>query len=327
MDALTVAELDAESDAFDRRVLESRAIDRFCSSLDWSLPAARAFTGLDRGAREPWVRRGRAGYAAFLRGVERGIVVLEPFEAMWALGCPLVGADERALAAEFAAELAHDRAAQGAVVVVTGLERPSARFDAVARALKQSYTLRLGPPSRRFVASLEGGTAGFLARRSANLRRGLKRAEKRAAERGVEFERADVRDPAAAFERLLAVERASWKGTTGVGIEASDMVDFYRLMVPRLHRRGALELGFARAGGRDVAYILGGLLGDTYRGLQFSYAEGFEDCALGNLCQWRTVEYLCARGIARYDLGAEVEYKRRWGEIVHETVSIIAFPR
>ncbi|HZS36505.1 MAG TPA: GNAT family N-acetyltransferase [Polyangia bacterium] len=319
MDALTLDELDRESDAFDRCVAESGDLDRFCSSSDWALPAARALMP----RREPWVRRGRAGYAAFMRAEHPGAIALEPLEAMWALGCPLVGADARAIAGEFVEAASRERA----VVLVSGLERTSARFDAIARAMQPRYALRLGPPARRYVASLDGGLDGFLARRSANVRRGLKRALHRAAERSLAFERADVRDPEAAFERLLAVERASWKGASGVGIEGSDMAGFYRAMVPRLHRRGALELMFARDGGRDVAYILGGIFGDTYRGLQFSYAEGYEDCALGNLCQYHQVALLCERGLARYDLGAEVEYKRRWGEIVHETVTLLGFPR
>jgi CelD/BcsL family acetyltransferase involved in cellulose biosynthesis len=258
-----------------------------------------------------------------MRAAHPGAIVLEPLEAMWALGCPLVGADARALGAELVEEASGERA----VILVSGLERSSRRFEAIARALQPGYSLRLGPPARRYVASLDGGLDGFLSRRSANLRRGLKRALKLAGERGLAFERAEVRDPDAAFERLLAVERASWKGADGVGIEGSNMAEFYRAMVPRLHRRGALELMFARDGGRDVAYILGGRFGATYRGLQFSFAEGYEEYALGNLCQYHQVAQLCERGVLRYDLGAEVEYKRRWGEIVHDTVSLLAFPR
>jgi CelD/BcsL family acetyltransferase involved in cellulose biosynthesis len=104
------------------------------------------------------------------------------------------------------------------------------------------------------------------------------------------------------------------------------MLDFYRLMVPRLHRRGALRLGFAQRDGQDLAYILGGIFGDTYRGLQFSFAADEEPLSLGNLCQYWQLERLCAENIALYDLGSEVEYKRRWGEIVHETVTLVAWP-
>jgi hypothetical protein len=31
--------------------------------------------------------------------------------------------------------------------------------------------------------------------------------------------------------------------------------------------------------------------------------------------------------VGLYDLGAEVDYKRRWGEIVQETVSLLGLPR
>src|SRR5690348_15560863 len=117
MEALTLDELDRESEAFDRHVAASAELDRFCSSSDWALPAARALMP----GREPWLRRGRAGYAAFMRsaaGGWPGVTVLEPLEAMWMLGCPLVGADVRALAAELVEETGRERV----LLVVSGLE-------------------------------------------------------------------------------------------------------------------------------------------------------------------------------------------------------------
>jgi hypothetical protein len=313
---LSLDELDSESDAFDARVLAAEQLDRFCSSTHWILPAAHGLMP----PRNTWLHRGEHGYVALMRTEHAGNAWLEPLEAMWGLACPIIGQDE-GLVAEPAGALRD--ATPDAALMLCGLMRPSRRFELVARALAPRYHLRLGPPARRFVASLEGGLDGFLARRTKNFRRALLRAVRRAADAGVEF----VSDPSGDYERLLAVEQKSWKSQDGVGIIASEMVQFYRLMVPRLVRRGALRLCFARIGGEDVAYILGGVLGDTYRGLQFSYAAANEALSLGNVCQYHQIAALAAEpAIRAYDLGSEVDYKRRWGEIVHETVTLLAFP-
>jgi CelD/BcsL family acetyltransferase involved in cellulose biosynthesis len=314
---LTLDDLDGDSPRFDALVAGARDVDRFCSSSDWILPAAR---GLQPG-RAPWLRRGEHGYLALMVAEHAGQRWLEPLEAMWGLACPLVG-DPVALAAEVADEL--DRAPPGAAVMLCGLQRSSLRFAAAARALDVRHRLGLGPPARRHVASLDGGIDGFLSRRTVNFRRSLRRALRRADDEGVRL--VEAGDPQTGWRRLLAVEERSWKGRDGVGIAASGMLDFYRLMVPRLHARGALRLSFAQRDGEDLAYILGGLFGDTYRGLQFSFAADEEALSLGNVCQFRQLERLCAEGTAFYDLGSEVEYKRRWGEIVHETVTLVAWP-
>jgi CelD/BcsL family acetyltransferase involved in cellulose biosynthesis len=314
---ISLDELDGESPRFDALIAGANDVDRFCSSTDWILPAAR---GLQPG-RAPWLRRGEHGYVALMVAEHAGQRWLEPLEAMWGLACPLAG-EPVGLAAEVADELR--RAPPGAAVMLCGLQRHSLRLAAAARALDAGHRLGLGPPARRHVASLAGGIDGFLSRRTPNFRRALKKALRRAAGEHITFVEDD--DPDAGWRRLLAVEERSWKGRDGVGIAASGMLDFYRLMVPRLHRRGALRLGFAQRDGQDLAYILGGIFGDTYRGLQFSFAADEEPLSLGNLCQYWQLERLCAENIALYDLGSEVEYKRRWGEIVHETVTLVAWP-
>lgn len=321
MRELTLDELDQDSQAYDALVGGSGDIDRFCSSTDWIVPAAR---GLMPG-RATWLRRGEHGYAALMRTEHAGQIWLEPLEAMWGLACPLIG-DPVPLAIELTAALRDSPAASHAAVMLCGLERSSLRFAAAARALASRYRLGLGPPARRHVASLAGGADGFLSRRTANFRRALRRALSRAEDEKIELVPADLSDSDAAYQRLLAVEARSWKGIEGVGIAASGMLDFYRFMIPRLVARGALRLMFARRDGVDLAYILGGVLGNTYRGLQFSFAADEEQLSLGNLCQYWQLERLCAEGLAFYDLGSEVEYKRRWGEQVHETVTLLAWP-
>lgn len=323
MTELTLAELDRESPAFDRAVLASGDIDHFCSSTDWGVPAAEALLP----GRPTLIARLEGGYLAMAQASHPGGTVLQPLEAMWGLGCPVVGADAFGLARQIASLL--ERRPKDAIMV-GGLGQRSARLSALVRALVGRYELGLGAVTRRFVASLDGGTDGFLRRRTASFRVALKRARRRGQQRGLSFLACPIAPGGAeaAFERVLAVEAKSWKGLQGVGIAASTMMGFYRAMTRRLAERGGVRLMFAKdADGRDVAYILGGVLGDTYRGLQFSFEAGFEDCSLGNLCQYHQIAALCEEGVRRYDLGAEVEYKRRWGEQAHETVTLIGLPR
>lgn len=323
VESLSLEGLDRASAEFDARVAECPELDLFCTSTDWILPAAWAF-----GEGMPWIRRSEDGFLAMMRVMlPDGATALQPLEAVWGLACPVVG-DPVPLAHALARELAAERAHRD-VLLLCGLARESVRFTELVRALAPGYELRLGPPTRRFVADLEGGIDGFLSRRSSNFRDSVRKARRRAREQGVEVVELSppLEEAEAAYERLLVVERESWKAHEGHGLEASAMADFYRAMVPRLIRRGALRLLFARKDGVDLAYILGGVFGDTYRGLQFSFREGQESLSLGNLCQLAQIERLAAEGIRRYDLGTDVEYKKRWGEIEHDTVTLVALPR
>ena len=321
--ALTLADLDARSAELDAAVLACDDIDHFCSSSDWLLPAAEALMP----RRETFVHQCEYGWMTLMRAQQPVGDVLEPLEAMWALGCPLVTTAPQLLARELVDECA--RTAPRALLFLSGFVRSSRRFVETVRTLDRRYALRLGPSTRRHCADLRDGVDGWLSRRSANVRRGLVRAQRRARDEGIEIVPVEVPANHAdrVYERLLAVERKSWKAHEGVSILHSEMLGFYRLMLRRLAKRRAARLMFARRDGEDVAYILGGLFGHTYRGLQFSFDRQLEQLSLGNLCQLEQVRALCEEGIEVYDLGAEVEYKRRWGELVRETVSIFALPR
>lgn len=324
MHALTLAEFDEESAAFDELVLRSRDLDTFCSSSDWILPAARALMP----PREPFVRRGDSGWVALMRGRHpAGFSYLEPFEAMWGLACPLIGPDPAALARDFAAVCADD--APGAVLVLCGVVAGSPLFNALMWALGPGYELRLGPTTKRYVADLRGGFDAFFARRSANLRGTLRKARRRAREEGLHFvahRPSGIDEADALYARILDVERRSWKGLAGTGIVDGQMRGFYRQMVERLLKKGALRLLFAQHEGRDVAYVLGAVLGDTYRGLQASFDDDYARYSLGSVMHVEQIAALCEEGVAAYDLGTEVDYKRRWGEEGLATVTLVAVP-
>jgi CelD/BcsL family acetyltransferase involved in cellulose biosynthesis len=167
---------------------------------------------------------------------------------------------------------------------------------------------------------------GFLSRRSRDLRKSLRRAQRAAHEAGVTFESVRVADPrqaGALYARVQAVEARSWKTRDGVGIHAGPMRAFYGAMLPRLCELGQQRTIFARVGDRDVGYILGAVMGGEYRGLQFSYDDEHAMLGIGGLLQLQQINELVAEGVARYDLGTEMDYKRRWAEEIMETEMLV----
>jgi hypothetical protein len=312
MNSLSFDELDEAALEYDEAVEGSFLVDRFCSSSFWVLPAARHLLPATR----PRIFHHEGSYAAFALSS----AWLHPLEVMWGLSCPLVGSDPEAAVDLFLGVL--EKEEDWSAALVTGVLEGSPLRSILVRALARRFEVAFGPTTRRYVARLDYGLDGFLRRRSSGFRRNLDKAERAARRLGVAFEPAEG-DADGSFERLLAVERRSWKGIRGVGIENEPMGSFYRDMNRRLASRGNRRLTFARIEGEDAAYIFGGVFGKTYRGLQFSFDARFRSLSLGNLCQIQEIRRLSEAGIERYDLGSEVRYKRRWGEEVVASTAII----
>lgn len=318
---LSLHELDEQRGEYDRLVARTPDIDGFCSSTDWILPAHHALMP----ERETRIWRSEDGYfATTLAVADDGRRFLQPLEAAWCLACPLVGEKTDSLAKR-AAQLLHTERESFDLALLCGLT-PNSRFLAqVARALVPFFELRQGPSTIRHIADLRDGVDGYLARRSRNFRRSAERAKRRFDEAGIELETVSpsAADPEALYRRILEVERRSWKGREQSGITEGGMRELYLRIVRRLAARGTIDLSFARHNGRDVAYILGGLFGSSYRGLQFSFDSSYERYSLGNVIQIETMRRLEAAGIVDYDLGTDVPYKTRWADRQHETIMLV----
>lgn len=308
------------ADDFDREVAATPGIDRFCSASAWILAASAALMP----PRVPFSFRGASGYFAAMRGVHpAGFPYIEPVELAWGLAAPLIGRDPDALADEIVAVLATRRDWQ--IAILSGLAADGPQRRALERALPPRWERRRGTPTIRHLASLEGGVDGFLARRSRELRKSIRKGQRAAAEAGVSFEavEASAAGADALYDRIQRVEARSWKAREGVGISTGPMREFYRHMLPRLCAHRQQRTIFARLGERDVGYILGAVFEGEYRGLQFSYDDDHAALGLGSLLQLHQVTALCDEGIGRYDLGTEMDYKRRWAEDVMETEMLV----
>ena len=313
-------DLAANADDFDREIARTPDIDRFCSSSAWVLAAASALMP----PRAPFSFRGTHGYFAAARGVHpAGFPYFEPIELAWGLASPLAGHDSEALAQEIVPLLAQRRDWQ--LAILAGMTGDGPQRRALERALPRRWERRRGTPTIRHVASLDGGVDGFLSRRSRELRKSLRKSLRAANDAGITFDsvRATPAEAAALYDRIQAVEQRSWKAQENVGISQGPMRAFYGAMLPRLCQLGQQRTMFARLGEQDVGYILGAVAGGEYRGLQFSYDDEHAQFGLGGLLQYHQVVELCADGIGRYDLGTEMDYKRRWAEDIMETEMLV----
>ncbi len=323
---LSLDELDADAAAYDACVAATPWADQFCSSSTWILPAARALMP----RRAPWIFQHDEGYLTLMLGTHAaGWSYLEPLEALWGLACPLIGADPEA-ARETLLELLHERSAGWDVLVLSGVLDEAPLREPLSNALARRYELITTSTTVRHVASLDGGFDGFMSRRSRNFRRSARRERRTAGSAGVEFQefRAELTMHSdELFERILGVERRSWKGKEGVGIDVGDWSMFYRRMLKRLVESGSQRTVFARREGRDVAYVLGGVFEDTYRGLQISYDTDHAHHGLGNQCQLTQIEALCDEGVRSYDLGMAMPYKSRWAEHTVDSTVLLAMKR
>jgi CelD/BcsL family acetyltransferase involved in cellulose biosynthesis len=318
-----VSALAASPRRFDDAVARTPECDRFCSSSPWALSAYEAF----HDDTEPFVLELDSGWAALMLAPTQGLGRCAfPLEATWGFASALIGPDPRSVVRDLAAALDELRGSWDSLYLL-GLKREGLAFQELVRCFARRFTLGIGRTTVRCVASLDGGEHGFLSRRSAGFRENLRRADRRAVASGFTFERAVPTNDAETervMARILSVERRSWKGLDGDGIDRGRMLTFYKAMFPRLVARGCLRAGFVTRDGDDVAFIVGGIADGSYRGLQVSFVnDGPSDLGLGNLAQLGMIRWLIEDGCAVYDLGQDMPYKHRWSEQRVTSVALV----
>lgn len=323
MQTLDFAGLAAAADEWDALVARTPEIDRFCTSAGWIVPARAAFCP---GARPCIALDHDSGVALMALPVGVGAWGGLPLEAGWGLAAPMVGPDPEA-AVDLLDRLWRDMVDPLDVLFLSGLPRRGVWMDALFRRFRGRFRIGVGTRCIRRRARIDDGLDGFFARRSPKFRASVRRAVRRAEDRGIVYERVAGGALDAIFGRILAIESQSWKGLQGDGIDTGQPRLFYRLIIERLLALGTLRVVFASREGQDLAYVLGGLFGETYRGLQVSYVEGFEGDAPGNLVQHEMIAWMCDEGLAIYDLGTDMPYKQRWAEEDMETVTVAIAPR
>lgn len=312
-------------DEFDRQVARTPDIDRFCSASCWVIPAFEALSP----DHELWVWEASKteGFVALCKGSHPRVGrYLQPLEASWGLAGPIIGADVEGVTREFVNEARRMRD-RWDILFLTGISEDSRQFEELVRGFQSDHFMGVGPSMGRQFADLEGGLEGFLSRRSSKFRANIRRSLRDADAEGIKFQYlADFDDEAECqrvFDRVIRVERESWKGRQGVGIAGGRMYDFYKRMLPCLAAKDALRVIFATVDDTDIAYCFGGLFEETYRGLQMSYHQAYGDHSPGNLVQIEMIRNLHDEGIRVYDMGQSMDYKSSWTDGEFETVAVI----
>lgn len=307
--------------AWDRAVDRTPGIDEFCASSLWSFAAAGSF----RSAGEPVVVTDGVGFCGMRPTVTaEGVDVMVGLDPVWGFATPCVGPPAAAAAA--LDELL--RGSELPIAVIGGQRTDNVLTAHVARRLERTHRLLRGPEEVRVRADLSAGPDAWLARRSSRFRQRLRRTEREAAARDVQVVDISADHPDAVIDRVLAIESRSWKGAAATGLASEDLAAFYRHVAWRLARVDALRalIAVADGGGQavDIGFILGGVRGRTYRGLQLSYVAEWVDLGVGHLLQLHQIRAAAAEGVAVYDLGMDMEYKRRWADDDHATFSLLA---
>tara|TARA_R110002096_G_scaffold177707_1_gene354433 strand:- start:3035 stop:4009 length:975 start_codon:yes stop_codon:yes gene_type:complete len=287
--------------------------DPFCCRTEWQLSFHEAFAP----KRDLCIAASDDSLIAFaLHANTAAGPLLEPVESSWLFGCPLLGPNAVPMLVQLLES--HPKAC----VLLSGMDIESPALPALAQAFAARYEFLHVANETACRASLAGGLDGYLSRRSAKIRRGIRNAARRAHDRGVSFERqqpTSKADADAVYARIIAVEDRSWKGLGNCGMSKPPSLQFYSKMLRRMAASGCGRVMFARHDRGDIGFIFGGLCGpdaqgNIYRGQQFSFAEDWRSASLGNVMQLEQLRWLCEEGVARYDMGPVMDYKRHWTE-------------
>jgi len=304
--------------AWNKAALSTRQADPFCCLTYWQLAFHDAFSP----KRRLLVRESADSVIAFAEKVfSENDIYLTPVEPHWLFGSPLLGRHAVDLLADTMGDVERYYGKRFPRLVISGIAPHGSVYKQLKRRLDDRFRFWRHRSDVQCSASLAGGFDGYLARRSANLRKNLKKAISHASTRDMVFERhapASPQEAEAVYSRMLAVELASWKGEGRCGMVESPCKEYYGLMLERLaHSRNARVM-FARHEGKDIGFIFGGMAGKIYRGQQFSYDDEWRSASIGNLLQHEQIRWLCEEGATRYDMGPAIgykmDYKAHWTE-------------
>ncbi len=248
---------------------------------------------------------------------------LQPLEAAWRLASPFVGRDIEDLVDEFFIHLDDPHFIDWDLLCLSGIPLEGRLYDKIIKTFVPHHKVGLGEETRRFIADISKGRQDWASKRSSKFRANMRRVLQKSKEEDLQFEYLQPEEIQVQklYERILSIESKSWKGMSGTGILDGAMKKFYEKMLPRLARRNALRVIFVTKDNKDLAFVFGGLLDKTYRGLQMSYDNDYRHLSLGNLVQFEMIDYLSQEGIRNYDLGSELEYKTRWSDRILTTTT------
>jgi len=165
MEPCTFADIESSFDATIAAAAPAQGIDPVCSTSNWVVPVADAFSA----RAQQRVYASDAGYVALLEHDTPNGPVLSSFDAVWGFATPLVGPDPTALLLQVAKLV---RTLDFYALTVSGLDPMGPLFDEVQQLGPAGYT----DTADRCVADLSDGFDAWIGRRSSRFRRSLRAA-------------------------------------------------------------------------------------------------------------------------------------------------------
>ncbi len=311
---------DALAPAWDAAAVAAGGLDEFCASSDWAFAAALSFPN----AGPPELFEGVDGAWVGLRRVMSGdgARVLVGLDPSWGFGSPVVGSPLAAAGATSDALRACQAVSPWDVAAISGQTRGAPLTEAVISALSPDHAMFVGPEEHRMQADLAGGLEEWWAARSTRFRQRMRRIESEASEAGVAISLSDAA-PAEMVGRAVAIEAGGWKGAAATGLSSETMAAFAAGVLGRLAPTGRGRMWVARRDGEDVGYLMGGIRGSTFRGLQLGHTSGAATLGVGHLLQMHAIRAAAADGLLTYDLGMHMPYKQRWADRTATTFTLI----
>lgn len=322
----SLSEFDHPDSRWNRAVDITAHADPFCCRTEWQLSFHECFAP----ERQLLIASSDDSIITFARHAETAHgPLIEPVEASWLFGCPLLGPDAVPLLQQLLAS--HP----GTPVVLSGIDLEGDQIRLLAATFAGHYDLVHVASEIACRAELHGGFDGYMSRRSAKHRRSVRSSQRRARERGVTFERYNARtsdEVDAVYARIIAIEERSWKGIDHCGMNKPPSLQFYAAMLTRMAAQASSRVIFARHDDRDIGFIFGGLCdgeanGSIYRGQQFSFDDEWRSSSIGGILQLEQLHWLCEEGVARYDMGPAMAYKHHWTETQLRFDAIALRPR
>jgi len=320
---LQAKEFKKKLNQYDQVVMDTPDISTFYSGSDWILSAHEEL-------HEPsslyiwkngmsWLTLAKRNFSPFKQS-------LQPLEMVWSFDCPLVGSNP-ANSVSLLMNILGDPSLDWDILILAGVPQNSSLWFEISRQVSHFYPIEVYEGTHCMQSDLSQGEESFLSRRTSKFRTNLRRNLRRAEEEKVNFELIDsFENENLLVQRIMDVERRSWKYKNGTSIfQLERYFRFYKSLLHRLFVNKRLRLLFARHRQCDIAYIFGGVLGSTYRGLQLSYDEKFARFGLGHLVQWSMIQHLCKEEIKTYDLGMVMDYKSHWADKTLSLLNVAIF--
>ena len=123
----------------------------------------------------------------------------------------------------------------------------------------------------------------------------------------------DVTGGSDLFERILAVERNSWKWRRGLSIIAQGYGGMYRAFLESAATKGWLHVTLLSCENRPIAYVYSAAFEGIAEALKTAYDATFHKFSPGRMTLWHHLHHLAQAGVRRVNLHiGSKEYKSEW---------------